>query len=290
MGSITGIPTTRLSDAYIRLKLMKQVQSSQVELFNAQQQMSTGRRFALPSDDPIAAQRAMGLQTLIERKAQVKANLQVNQSYLGATDSAMGAFSDLIADARGIAIGMSGTTSSDVQRAAAAQEVAQAMKQLLDTANIQFRGRYLFAGTLAGAQPFETVGNSVRYNGNEEHLQSFGDVDLLFDSNVTGNQVLGAISDPVRGTVDLDPALNFNPRLVDLYQGAGISKGSIAVSDGNFTSVVDLSQAETIGDVAAFIRAHPPQGRRIEVDVTPDGLWLKLVGGGQLADARFEPV
>ncbi len=277
MTSIIGIPTTRVSDQFVRQRLMQQVQYDQLELFRIQTQLSTGRRFERPGEDPIAAGRIMSLQSLLERKAQVQTNLTTNQSFLTSTDTAMSTISDMIADVRGAALEVVGTTASDEQRSAAAMQVSQAITQLLDAGNQNFRGRYLFAGSTTLVRPFKQTGDGiVEYLGNEERLMSYSDVDLLFETNVDGSYVFGAISDPVCGSVDLNPVLQFGTSLADLRSGEGISAGSIAISDGEHTSIVDISGAATIGEVAQLIRDNPPQGRSLEVEITATGLNIRL--------------
>ena len=68
--SIIGIPSTRISDQFGRLSLLQQVQGDQLDLLRLETQLSTGQRFQLPSEDPAAAMRVMGLQQLLARKAQ----------------------------------------------------------------------------------------------------------------------------------------------------------------------------------------------------------------------------
>jgi flagellin-like hook-associated protein FlgL len=278
--SIIGIPNTRVSDLFIRMRLLEQIQLDQTDMFRLQTQLSTGHRFQTPSEEPVAALRVMSLQRLLERKEQIRTNLNTNQSYLSATDAALSQVSNLLADARAATLSVMGTTASDTQRLAVAQQVEQSLRQLLDTANQNFRGRYLFAGSASGQAPFSMEGmNVVRYDGNEDTLPSYANLDLLFDTNLPGSEVFGAISQPVRGSVDLDPILTWNTRLADLRHGQGISPGSIAVSDGTDTKIIDVSRAETIGDLAALIHANPPAGRTIFVDVTTQGLVLQLDGG-----------
>ncbi|NLS96007.1 MAG: hypothetical protein GXX96_28045 [Planctomycetaceae bacterium] len=277
MTSIIGIPNTRVSDLFVRRRLMQQVQFDQTEMFRLQIQLSTGRRFERPGEDPVSAGRIMSLQSLLERKEQVRTNLTTNQSFLSATDVAMSNISGMVADVRGAALAVIGTTASEEQRSAAAMQVNEAILQLMDAGNQNFRGRYLFAGSTTLVRPFEMVGQgAVSYNGNEDTLLSYSDVDLLFETNVTGSYVFGAISEPVRGSVDLDPVLAFDTRLADLRGGQGISSGSIAISDGDDTSIIDISGAATIGDVAQLIRDNPPAGRTLEVEITTTGLKIRL--------------
>ncbi len=293
MTSAISIPTTRISNLFIRQRLLSQVQSNQKELFRVQTQLNTGRRFEAPSEDPVAATQIINLQRLLERKEQIQSNLATSQSYLSATDVALSEVSGLLADVRGAALGVIGTTATDLQRSAAAQQVNQAIRQLMDTGNRQFRGRYLFSGSKTDVMPFEISPlGLVEYRGNEQRISSYADIDLLFDTNVTGNEVFGAISEVAEGGADLNPVLTYNTRLTDLRAGLGISAGSIAVSDGTNTSTVDLGAARTIGDVAALIRANPPEGNSVEVEIAADKLVIQLdsgtlsiqeVGGGTTA-------
>ncbi len=285
MTNIIGIPATRISDLFVRQRLMEQVQQAQKELFRAEMQVSTGRRFQLPSEEPTAALRAMSLQRLLERKEQVRTNLSTNQSYLSATDTAMSRISNLVAEMRGVAVGAVDTVLSQQQRLAAALQVQEAIRQLVDAGNQQFRGRYLFAGSTTYVRPFRfTEEGIVEYLGNEKQLLSYSDIDLLFETNLDGSTVFGAISEPVRGSVDLDPGLTDSTRLADLRGGEGIDPGAISLSDGTNTSIIDLTGAETIGDAADLIRANPPPGRTVDVQITATGLVIQLdaAGGGSL--------
>lgn len=256
---------------------MQQVQFDQIEMFRLQTQLSTGHRFETPGEDPVSAGRIMSLQSLLEQKEQVRTNLTTNQSFLSSTDVAMSNISGMIADVRGAALAVVGTAASEEQRSAAAMQVNQAITQLLDAGNQNFRGRYLFAGSTTLTRPFEMVTQGVvQYHGNEGTLLSYSDVDLLFETNVDGSYVFGAISEPVRGTTDLNPVLTFDTRLADLRGGQGISSGSIAVSDGTNTSIIDIAGANTLGDVAQMLRDNPPDGRSLEVEITTTGLKLRL--------------
>ena len=272
MPPITSIPTSRVSDLLIRTRLLSQIQFDQSELLRIQTQIGTGRRILLPSQDAPAALRAISLQSLIERKTQIATNLETSGLFLSATDSALSSVSKLLADVRGTALSAADTTVTNQYRLTVADEVRQAIDQLVTIGNRKSQGRYLFAGTRTTTRPFDSSAGFVRYNGNEGQLRSYSDIDVLFETSIDGNQVFGALSTQVQGTVDLNPVLTSNSLLVDLHGGAGVSRGSIAVSDGINTSIVDLSGASTIGDVARLIETNPPSGRQIVVTVTPTGL------------------
>jgi flagellar hook-associated protein 3 FlgL len=278
--SIIGIPTTRLSDLFVRNALLYQLESNQSAMYKTQTQLSTGYRFQTISEDPVSAISVIGLQSLLQRKDQVQSNISTNQSYLDVTDSALTSISNQVSAVRAAAVAATGSTATNSDRSSAAQQVEQAMQQMMNTANQQFRGRYLFSGSESAVAPFQSTGDVVQYEGNEQQLRSYQDLNLLFDTNLNGNAVFGAISSQVQGQVKITPDLTYDTPLTDLFNGQGISKGSILVSDGTNTSTIDLSGAKTVGDLAAIIHAHPPAGDVLNVTITPDKLELQLVRPG----------
>ena len=100
MTAIVPIPASRVSDLLTTLRLSAQMQADEIGLQRLESQVSTGQRLTLPSDDPTAAAQAVSLNRLIQQKTQIKTNLDTNQSYLSATDSALGNVSNLLANAR----------------------------------------------------------------------------------------------------------------------------------------------------------------------------------------------
>jgi len=284
MAAIIPVPTQRTSDVLLWSRMLAQLQRDQLHLLSTQNQLATGRRILAPSEDAPAALRAIGLQRLLERKEQAQVNLTTSRSYLSATDAALSEVADLLANIRGTAVSVVGSTASDVERQAASQEVQGTIQQLTDIGNQKFRGRYLFAGSKTTTEPFEIDGQYIRFDGNNTKLQSYADTDLLFETNVAADDVFGTISGQMVGTADLNPILTPQTRLADLNAGNGIGAGSIAVSDGNSISTLDVSSAETIGDVIRLIELNPPTGRTVSVRLSDNALVVDIddAGGGNL--------
>lgn len=283
--TVIGIPTTRVSDLFISQQLVHRVQADHLAITHLQQSISTGRRVKVPSDDAPAALRATTLQILLERKTQYLTNLNTANSFLSATDTALADVASLLADVRGAAISVADTISSETQRRAVAEQVQQALERLQAIGNRTFRGRYLFGGTYTQEPPFTLRSDGrIAYLGDRGRLQTFADSNLLFDTNVDGDLVFGAISSAVQGSVDLDPALTPETPLSALNQGMGVRPGSVRISVGTSERIIDLSSAATIGDVARLLTANPPPGRTITARVTQTGLTVEAdaAGGGSL--------
>jgi flagellar hook-associated protein 3 FlgL len=284
MSRIIPIPTTRVGDLFIRQRLADQVLTDQLALFRLQNQVTTGRRLQLPSDDAPAALRAINLQRLLDRKAQIQTNIQASNTQLSAAESTIALVSQQLSDLRGAVLEVSGTLASDQQRQAVIQQIDQTISFLVDTANSESRGQYLFAGSKTGTQPYKTNGNFVEYVGNESNLRSYVDLDRLFDMNVPGNEVFGGVSEAVAGTADLNPHLTTDTLLSTINGGAGIGRNAaiamtVSVATSAHTSVVDLGGATTIGDIARRIEAGAPAGATVTVDVTGRGLTVRTASG-----------
>lgn len=285
MASIIPLPNTRVSGMLVRQRLLAQLQGDQLDLFRLQNQVSTGQRFTLPSEDAPAARRAMTLQRLLERKTQIRSNIDTGQSFLKSTDVALNNVAGLLGDIRGVALGVSGTTSTDSERQAAITEINRAIEQLVSVGNTQFRGRYLFAGSQTNVEPYSYNGAYVTYHGDDQSIRSHSDLGVLFSTNATGQDVFGGISSEVLGGEDLNPEVTADTPLSSLRGGRGISpNGALQISDGTNSVIVDISHAATVGDVARLIEANAPFGRKVTVDVTGQGLTLQLdsAGGGNL--------
>ncbi len=293
MSAILPIPTSRTSDYLARTRLVQQIQSDQVDLLRLQNQLSTGRRIFVPSDDPGAGIRAISLQRTLERKDQLQLNVSNAAGKLSAAESSVTQVSDILNHVRSETLGVVGTIASDEQRATILQTVNEAIESLERFANSQHQDTFLFGGTRSLQSPYKFASNYVEYRGNESNLQANVEIGQLFDTNISGDEVFGGLSEPVRGSVDLNPQASERTFLSQLNGGAGVSpNGSIQLAVGLNTYVVDLSRAHSLGDVARMIEQGAPAGSGVRVDVGgsgltvhpgPAGLAINEVSGGRTA-------
>jgi flagellar hook-associated protein 3 FlgL len=281
--SIIPIPTTRVGDFFVRQRLVGQVQDDQLSLFKLQNQISTGKRMQLPSDDAPAALRAINLQRLLDRKGQISTNIESSNSYLSAAETALAGVSTTLIELRGQTVGLAGTLSNESERQSFVNSIDAALQSLVAAGNTKSQGRYLFAGSHSQGQPYDFDGAYVQYSGNEGVLRSYVDLERLFDTNLPGTDVFGGISKQIQGA-DLDPQLSPDTLLSTINGGQGIARNaaiSVSINTGSSTktSVIDLSHAVTLGDVAKLIEHGAPTGTEIVADVTGNGLKLSSSSG-----------
>ena len=79
------------------------MQQNQLELFTTQSRIATGRSFLTPSEDPVAATRALDLTQALQRQDQFTSNLRHGDNVLAAADDAITEVNSLLIEAQTIA-------------------------------------------------------------------------------------------------------------------------------------------------------------------------------------------
>lgn len=277
MAYITGIPSSRVSNAFTQARLLNQVMADQTAMYKTELQLSTGRKYDLPSENPLASMRIMDLQRLLEQKDQIQQNISLGGLYMELTDSTLMSVSDILIEARAIGNANVGTTLSQEERNSAASQLMQTISQLLDASNTNANDRYLFSGSTSSVSPYQNTDDGyVKYCGSDVALSTYSNIGMLFQTNLPGCEVFGGISEAVEGDVDVNPNLSFDTPLSSLNGGKGITKGSFQIANNGQTSVIDISNCATIGDVAQLINANPPGGCAIDVELSSEGLRIRL--------------
>src|SRR5688572_19566083 len=258
------------------------ISRTQQRLLKVQNELSTGQRLNIPSDDPGDAAVAQQLQKLLEQREAYADNLRHAQNHLSEVDSSLGDLTALIDEAQSIASANLGSDVTPDQRASAAAVIKSIYSQVLSLGNKQFEGVFLFAGDKSTQSPFVEDLGGVRFAGSSDLLTNNYDENARLPFMVDGADVFGALSSRVQGTVDLSPILSPATRIADIKgateSGAPLTLGSIPISSGTTSGIVDLSGADTLGDVINSIN-NAAVGS-ITASIAPDGNSLRLSGGG----------
>ncbi|MAT13788.1 MAG: hypothetical protein CMJ46_00790 [Planctomyces sp.] len=284
--SIGPILSGRLPGSLATRQLQSDIASANQMLYRMQNQVATGQKYFLPSESPASAIRAIGLQKQIERNGQLQKNIGIDMSFLEASENALGTVNEALNKAKSYIISGLGAASSPAEKQAMATELQSLITSALNASNTTHNGRYLFGGSASGAPPFETrVDGSVVYHGDDFEINSTIGVGYLESNNITGNNAFDALTDPI--TADINPALTNATKVDDLLGGRGVNLGRVTITLDNGgtpqTATIDLSKAETIGDIETLLEdafAGGPLTLDVEVDpTTSSGLRLTPSAG-----------
>lgn len=134
------------------------MQTAESRLNQIQQQLSTGRKVDHPSDDPEGTSISMGYRRDIIFETQMRRNIDGGVAFMNASESAMSSATDVIQRARELAVQGANGTNSQEGRDAMAIETDQLLQQMVQIANSNFNGAYIFAGQKTDQAAYVTTG------------------------------------------------------------------------------------------------------------------------------------
>lgn len=293
---MTSFPTSfsRAPNLIFTQASMNALGRTSYSLARLNEQLSSGLSILRPSDDPIRSATVSILDGRLEHSGQILKNLEFAGNSLGTIDSALGDAKSLIDEAISIASEQLSTPSDAESRRGQATIIDSLVSSLLNIANTESLVGYVFGGTNPLTAPVTAQNGGFRFSGERGGLTAA--LGAISDVPITigADNAIGALSNRIEGTVDLDPSLTLGTQLSRLNgaRDLGVSTGTIELSYGGGPTVqVDLSGADTIGDVAdtieaALIQYESDNGVTIlgpgGVGISGGALSFDIAGGGNL--------
>jgi flagellin-like hook-associated protein FlgL len=265
--------------------MLANLRRTNVDLLRVNAEIASGLRVNRPSDDPTAVAGIVNLRDLIAGFDQQLRTLDRASAIVDITDQGLGEVSELITEAQSTASSQIGIISNAETRDAMADVIDGIITGLFDIANREYQDVYAFGGRQSATRPFVEQFGGIRYLGSREDLIADPNAVLPIALNTNGQSALGALSTRVQGTVDLDPDATANTRLSDVRgaRDAGVTLGTIVVTVNGTDTQVDLTGADTLGDVADLI--NDAIGGAGSLSVTADGFTLTAGGGDTISIA-----
>lgn len=161
-----------------------------------QEQASTGNRLLRPSDGPLETATVLADKAQDLRMDAYLENLRDARSTLDLSVSSLRETSEILSQARQVAIEASHSTNDRTSFEALAQQVDALFNRLLNVANTQNAGRYLYGGTAVQNTPFTVTSKdsagralAVAYGGANERGEVVVDSQEFVATNYSGAQV-----------------------------------------------------------------------------------------------------
>ncbi|WP_029048760.1 flagellar hook-associated protein FlgL [Cupriavidus sp. amp6] len=138
----------------------------QGSLLHIQQQLGTGRRVLTPSDDPVAATRALGVSQAQAVNGQYATSRSQANIALAAEENALQSVTTVTQNIQTLLVQAGNGTMSDADRGSLATALEGLYNQLVGLANSDDgNGQYLFGGTRSGTAPFTQASGAGVYVG-----------------------------------------------------------------------------------------------------------------------------
>lgn len=195
-------------------------------LAKTSQQVSSGRRLLTPSDDPVAAARAVEVGQSKAVNEQYGVNRKHALNMLSTIEDTLAAVTSLLLDVKDIAIAAGNPTLTDMDRASQASELRARLDDLLGLANSRdANGDYLFSGFRIHSTAFvETTPAVVSYQGDGGIRMIQIDASRQLAINVSGDTVFQG------GGVDMFQTIGDLITLLKTPGTTGLSAGLAAVN------------------------------------------------------------
>ena len=231
---------------------LRRIAQTNLDLFNVQSQMATGKAINRPSDDSIKAATISVLDERLERSEQRLRNLDHADAALAVLDSTLGDATELAIQAKEIASAQLSFGFSAEDRASQAPVISSIIDGFFRQANGESVIGHMFGGSRTGSPPMQGFLGGYRYRGDGSGIITDIDLGSSVPLSLGASTAVGSTSARYKGDVDLQPDLTSDTRLVDTAgaRGLGITLGTIEFQfDGGPATTVDLTGADTIGDV-----------------------------------------
>ncbi|KXG78810.1 Flagellar hook-associated protein 3 [Fervidicola ferrireducens] len=133
---------------------MRNLSNNLRRLGEKQDQLSSGKRVRLPSDDPVSAVLAMRLRNTLLSVDQYAKNVDDAVTWLQNTETALQNTGEILQRIRELVVYGANGTLTESDRKAILDEITQLKEQILQEANASYNNKYLFGGYSANIRPF----------------------------------------------------------------------------------------------------------------------------------------
>ncbi len=279
----------RITNNMMSNNVLYNIQKSLSRMDKYSNQLSTGKKYVLAEDDPINTVLGMHFRTKITESEQFIRNIDDGIQFLDTCDKALGHSVDLINQIRTSAIYGANDTLDQEDRDAIAREVDQLLNGLIDTANTDFKGDFIFSGAETRDAPFQEVLGSesgesgnvtaldyldpdkedrknlnmnsitrVKYVGDSASLNRQIQQSLDLTVNDTGNNIFSAdthaitsgIMDISDSTVPLNDAANLNGLINSPVAPGNPTTFTIGIEGGYMAAITYNADNDSIQDIA----------------------------------------
>jgi flagellar hook-associated protein 3 FlgL len=269
----------RISTAHAYDATVERLSQRQSELSDAQLRLTSGKRVARASDDPISAARAERALASVARAGADRRSVDASRAAMTQIEGALGDAGDLLQTAREAIVGGGNASYDDSQRKILADQIRGLRNQLLAVANrADGAGSFLFGGQGSSTPPFLDAAGGVRYVGSrgEASANRSAGLPMTMDgaaawmSAPTGNGVFETSSVTSSGSGWIDAGRVTDPAAItgSTYQlqfsvAAGVTTYSV-LKDGAPTALTDAAftagQAIEFDGMAVTVSGAPASG------------------------------
>jgi flagellar hook-associated protein 3 FlgL len=171
---------------------MRDVNKNRAEMGRIQSDLSSGRKVRVPSQDPVSFERSRILEENIRKEEQYQRNVSSGLRQARLAQEGLDNNIDRLIDIKQLVTHASTDSVSAAERENMADELAGIRDTIVDSFNMSYGDRYLFAGTNSDQPPYEVNGagpGGVENNSNDTTPQILAGDAVRLDMTVNGVEI-----------------------------------------------------------------------------------------------------
>ena len=222
----------RITNSSMIRSHMYDTQNNLTNMSKINQQISTGKVINTVSDDPYKAIRIMNINNEIKYTEKYNSNIDETVGWMNTTDGALESTGNLLNEIKETILKVGNGTYSQNEMKSLNEDMNEKIKQLADTLNSTYGGKYLFGGSSVDDAPITVIENpdgtvklefSKDKNGqtipNTDDLKADISSGINIDYNISVGEILN-IKDGNGNTVNLlDEINNLSTLMNDIANG-----------------------------------------------------------------------
>lgn len=220
----------RITQGMLSNNMLRNLTNSYSKFDTYFDQLNTGKKISLPSQDPVVAMKGMNYRTQVTEISQFKRNINEVHNWMDNSDAALDKATLAMQKLRELAIQASNGTNDAQARKGIKEEVAQLKEHLIDIANTSVNGKHIFNGTGTDTAPISKNDNDelqIEYNTDPVKIEVAHGTKLQV--NVDGASVF---------TADLFNEIDDFIKALDTDDQEGIEQ-SIGTLDKNINNIIN---------------------------------------------------
>lgn len=196
----------RLSSVQIFQQGISAILDQQSKLARTEQQLATGQKILVPSDDPAAAVQIMSISEDLSQVDQYQRNANLAEGQLALEENVLTDVGNLLQRVRELVVQANNATQTAETRHSAAVEIEGLLDQLQSLANTRdSEGEYIFAGFQSTTEPFVQSSGQFVYQGDDgQRFINLGDSSQVAVRD-SGFDIFMAVANG-NGVFDVTPA------------------------------------------------------------------------------------
>ncbi len=188
-----------------------------------QYQKATGKKFRVPSDDPIGASKSLKFNTDISKLEQYKRNAKDAMSWMVDTEAALGEMVAVLHRANELTVDAANGTKTTEDLNKIREEIDQLKEHLIQIANTTYAGRHIFSGYDTDKPLLDDGGNyniPLIMDGEDIEIFEYNvGVSEKIKVNTLGGRVFGkGTDDPLNSDFDSNIAEGDKPYIIAVFE------------------------------------------------------------------------